>query len=592
MTDDSARSNQDILFFILCIYSFVDVYFILITSIRRIQGDSTAFKSQFAYLLSTFGWAMLHILNQMISKCWIICKLYAFFLHATHLFVILYIWEVLEWYDPSRWTGTYTDADRLLLRTSPKLAHLIKLLTVIYVGAFLYCDSIRGCTMGPKVCLPTTEMTKLSGGLMLISKGIQMLIIYEFFRKNNIFREKLRAVGLPLSEEMVRKLTMLTITSIAIAFTDVLAIGSGMLLLVISSNDINEEQRIHGSHNINIILICDIMVNAVLMMCGNNWRSVSIYHLICQRTHVENTASSSDDALPDDISEADDIPLGGSYNTVNIASLEHEMQNARAFTIITTANGERISLRRIHHSGTKREIELAIVNGVQPDLRIDLSSTRESSTCDTDATSSGIDLVFPEEYVKKEPALAKALEARRLEVEKRQRARQAISNIILNGMQSDLRISFSSESESSTRDTNELSSGIDLLFPEEYEKQEPALARALETWRLGMEKKPREKAKGRQAISSTMLNGIQPDLRVDFSSERESSTRDAIASSSGGDVLPEDYEKQEPALARALESWRLGMEKKPREKAKGQQAISTIIKHGSFSALVTHERKF
>jgi len=567
MTDDSARSNQDILFIILCIYSFVDVYFILITSIRRMQGDSTVFISQFAYLLSSLGWTMLHILNQLISKCWIICKLYALFLHATHLFVILYIWEVLQWYDPSRWTGTYTDADRVLLRTSPKLAHLIKILTVIYVGAFLYLDSIRGCTMGPKVCLPTTEMTQLSGGLMLLSKAIQMLIIYEYFRKNRIFRQTLRDIGSLISQEIVGKLTMFTITSIAIVFTDVLAICSGMLLIVFHSKDINEEQRIQGSHNINMILICDIIVNTVLMMFGNGWRSVSICHLICQPTHdVENPVSSSDDALSDDVPEADDIPLGGSYSTVNKSSLKHEMKNARAFTVITSANGQRIPLRRIHHSGTKREIELAILNGNQPDLRMDLSSTRESSTRDTDASSSGIDLVFPEEYVKKEPALAKALEARRLEVEKKQRGRQAISTIILNGIQSDLGFSLSSERESSTRDTNAFSSGIDLVFPEEYVKKEPVITRALETWRLGMEKKQREKAKGRQAISTTMLNGIQPDLHVDFSSERESSTRDANASSSGGDVLPGE-----------LETWRLGMGKKPREKAKGRQAISTIF---------------
>lgn len=118
----------------------------------------------------------------------------------------------------------------------------------------------------------------------------------------------------------------------------------------------------------------------------------------------------------------------------------NSVRDARALTLITTANGQKIPLRRIQYSGTRAEIQTAYMNGNTPDFNIpSISTEQESSTRDTNVSSSGTDLVFPEEYVKKEPALAKALENRRIEKAEKERKRKekesrlmALSKMMMN----------------------------------------------------------------------------------------------------------------------------------------------------------------
>jgi len=459
----------------------------MMISIRRIQGDSSIFKSQIAYLVATLGWTVLHLLNHYLFKCWVVCKLYAFFLHSIHFLIILYIWERLDWYDPARWTGTYTDADRELLRTNPTWTKLIKALTVTYVAVFLYCDSVRGCTIGPTVCLPTTEMTKLSGGLMFISKGIQMLLVWEHHRKSRIFRQKLRPVGLRISDEIVSKLTVYNATSVAIFVTDVFAIGLGMVLISIHGKNINEEKRIVGSHNINIILVLDIFVTSILMLWGKNWRYISIYHLLCQKSPFswEKPQSIADDWIADE----DDIPLGGTYNNIIESMWHNSIRDARALTLITTANGQKIPLRRIQYSGTRAEIQTAYMNGNTPDFNIpSISTEQESSTRDTNVSSSGTDLVFPEEYVKKEPALAKALENRRIEKAEKERQRKekesrlmALSKMMMNRESQTLSPTSSAERQNSAEDENDSSTQINF---KNRVKKDPAFDDTIELFAL------------------------------------------------------------------------------------------------------------
>jgi len=236
-------SAADLRIYMLVYIGFVS-YLVLTLIIRRFQEQFTIFTPQFSCYFFMLSWTVLHILNHYISDCWVICKLYGFFLHLIRLCTILFIREKLQWHNPDLYLG----AD---WRSNERLIRFTNYLTLGYAGFCVYWSFVRKCSKGPHLCLPNETRAYQAGMLLFLSNLIQLILAREFFQKSRLLRQRLGDSSFWMSEEIVKKITMYNYTCMGIICTDVIFIIVGIVYMIFTPLK-TYEQLVDGLSVLNV----------------------------------------------------------------------------------------------------------------------------------------------------------------------------------------------------------------------------------------------------------------------------------------------------------------------------------------------------
>ena len=90
------------------------------------------------------------------------------------------------------------------------------------------------------------------------------------------------------------------------------------------------------------------------MTWTSNWRSLSIYHLLCKSSPYVDT----DEELVDpetNTDEENDIPFGATARSLREQTQQNTLQNQGGIRLVL-ASGQEICLQPIQHSGTAAEV--------------------------------------------------------------------------------------------------------------------------------------------------------------------------------------------------------------------------------------------
>lgn len=362
-------------------------YLILTLIIRRFVENATIFNSQFACYVSMMIWAGLHVMNNHISKCWLICKLYGLFLQIIRVFTILFIKDKLQWQNPDLYLGADWTSNQ-------KLMSITSILTGLYAVACLIWSILRQCTHGPRICLTNIDIAYQAAILIFLSAVIQLILAREFYQKSRLLRQRLHDSPFWISKEVITKIKTYNYTCVGIILTDVIAMIIAIVYLACTENR-TYSQKVSSLQVINVIMISDHFINSILMTWTTNWRSLSLCHLICTTSPygptIEEVAESSTAT-----DEENSIPLGATARSLRWETDQNTLQNQGGMKF-KLANGQEIILRPIQHSGTASEVAAAKRRGIRAALEIE-----ESSETPTTDNSSGVEMVFPEGYLEKE----------------------------------------------------------------------------------------------------------------------------------------------------------------------------------------------
>jgi len=301
----------------------------------------------------------------------------------------------LDLYNPDLYMGSE-------LKASTNVIQITKALTLVYaLSTFVFNLFIRDCSTN-QMCSPNKDVGFVSVLFLILSSVLMIIITYELVRKSLVLKKKLGKSNFWISEEIVRKIKLYNWTSISIIITDIISVLIGVYLIKTGNTEtpLTPEERKTMQDICVLILMINLYINSFLIAKCSPLRAVSVFHLL-----VYAEPNWEAEKKLEDTSNFDDLPVGADARTLNDITMTNTMQNARRLFKYKNDQGQAMFLTTIRHGGSKREIVDARRRGIPPPQVVyDYSSQEDESS------SSGIPLVFPEEFLENNPELREAVE--------------------------------------------------------------------------------------------------------------------------------------------------------------------------------------